>query len=93
MGALESPLNVVVKLTLDSCPSAKPETSNVIFAEPTAAAFAEGILRALRQPVPAADLSPFDIGTLANELTGILERLIARRGRALVRGARGEVTA
>lgn len=64
---------------------------NVIYADPTPEAFAAGILRALRQPVPAADLTPFAIGTLSTELSAILEGLVAARRVTMVGAARREV--
>lgn len=66
---------------------------NLIFAEPTAEGFAAGIKQALRQPVPTPDLAPFEISTLASELSAILERLVASHPVSLAGTARGEIPA
>jgi glycosyltransferase involved in cell wall biosynthesis len=49
---------------------------NVIFAEPTAEGFADGISRALRIATPAADLASFELSTLATTLDQILHRVV-----------------
>lgn len=54
---------------------------NIVFAEPNPAAFAEGICRALRDPVVVPDLSRFEIDYLTKNLVEILEQVVARRPR------------
>jgi glycosyltransferase involved in cell wall biosynthesis len=49
---------------------------NLVFAEPTAAGFAEGIVRAFAAPLPPADVTRFDLDTLAQELEQILNNVV-----------------
>jgi len=56
---------------------------NLIMAEPSAEGFADGILRAFREPLTPADVTRFDLGALVQELDQILNNVFqsARGGR------------
>lgn len=67
---------------------------NLVFAEPTAEGFTDGILRAFREPLPPANLTRFDLDTLAQEVDQILNNVVqSTRGGPVPRTAQTATTA